>query len=218
MRNLLAILAAVVLTTGLYGAGFFTAFFFLSAEPTPVWKPNRESASVWTMEPVVVAEDQTFERLPARPVSDQNLAARAEPRVQSIDEQVEPVAADLGSDPVQPVDVEATASVEAERAGARSMSTAHVQWCADRYRSYRIEDNRYTSYQGVSRECISPYLDGGGPVSDVGQQDYVEETASAQAYGLPSSHVQSCFDRYQSYRPSDNSYQPYGGGPRRQCR
>jgi hypothetical protein len=30
-------------------------------------------------------------------------------------------------------------------------------------------------------------------------------------------HIQVCFDRYQSYRPEDNSYQPYGGGPRQQC-
>ncbi|MEW9836456.1 BA14K family protein [Mesorhizobium marinum] len=32
-----------------------------------------------------------------------------------------------------------------------------------------------------------------------------------------SEHIASCFDRYRSYRPGDNSYQPYGGGPRRQC-
>jgi hypothetical protein len=30
-------------------------------------------------------------------------------------------------------------------------------------------------------------------------------------------HAQSCFERYRSYRPEDNSYQPFGGGPRRQC-
>lgn len=31
-------------------------------------------------------------------------------------------------------------------------------------------------------------------------------------------HVADCFARYRSYRPADNTYQPFGGGPRRQCR
>jgi hypothetical protein len=35
--------------------------------------------------------------------------------------------------------------------------------------------------------------------------------------GLTDDHVSNCFDRYRSYRPEDNSYQPYGGGSRRQC-
>ncbi|RUX50229.1 BA14K family protein, partial [Mesorhizobium sp. M7A.F.Ca.AU.001.01.1.1] len=34
---------------------------------------------------------------------------------------------------------------------------------------------------------------------------------------LSADHVDSCFSRYRSYRPEDNSYQPYSGGPRRQC-
>ncbi len=32
-----------------------------------------------------------------------------------------------------------------------------------------------------------------------------------------SDHASYCFGRYRSYRPEDNSYQPFGGGPRRQC-
>jgi hypothetical protein len=32
-----------------------------------------------------------------------------------------------------------------------------------------------------------------------------------------SEHVQACFERYRSYWPEDNTYQPYGGGPRQQC-
>lgn len=216
MKNLLAIIAAFVVTIGLYGAGFFTAFLLLSAEPTPVWKPNRESASVWTLEPVVVAEDQDFERLPALPVAESTVVARAEPSVQPAAEEVETVVDGFGSDTEQPVDVAATASVDDQGAVAPPMNTAHVQWCADRYRSYRIEDNRYTTYQGGSRECISPYFDAVS-LPDVGEE-YAEETTSSEVFGLPSSHVQACFDRYQSYRPEDNSYQPYGGGPRRQCR
>lgn len=34
-------------------------------------------------------------------------------------------------------------------------------------------------------------------------------------YGTP--HVSWCYDHYNSYRDSDNSYQPYGGGSRQSC-
>ena len=47
------------------------------------------------------------------------------------------------------------------------------------------------------------------------------EWVSAEPFGsdlASSDHVAYCFSRYRSYRPEDNTYQPYGGGPRRQCR
>lgn len=48
---------------------------------------------------------------------------------------------------------------------------------------------------------------------------FVEEPrGQLRPAGLTRDHIQSCFDRYRSYRPEDNSYQPFGGGPRRQCR
>jgi hypothetical protein len=34
---------------------------------------------------------------------------------------------------------------------------AHVQWCYDRWRSYRAYDNTYQPYYGSRRQCISPY-------------------------------------------------------------
>jgi hypothetical protein len=34
---------------------------------------------------------------------------------------------------------------------------AHVQWCYDRYRSYRAFDNTYQPYNGPRRPCFSPY-------------------------------------------------------------
>lgn len=33
----------------------------------------------------------------------------------------------------------------------------HVDWCYDRYRSYRASDNTYQPYQGRRRQCHSPY-------------------------------------------------------------
>ncbi|PRD40657.1 lectin [Phyllobacterium phragmitis] len=34
---------------------------------------------------------------------------------------------------------------------------AHVQWCANKYRSYRAYDNTYQPYNGPRRQCYSPY-------------------------------------------------------------
>jgi hypothetical protein len=37
------------------------------------------------------------------------------------------------------------------------LSNAHVQWCYDRYRSYRAYDNTFQPYSGPRRQCWSPY-------------------------------------------------------------
>jgi hypothetical protein len=36
-------------------------------------------------------------------------------------------------------------------------SDAHVQWCYDRYRSYRAYDNSFQPYSGPRQQCYSPY-------------------------------------------------------------
>ena len=33
----------------------------------------------------------------------------------------------------------------------------HVQWCYDRYRSYRASDNTFQPYHGPRQRCYSPY-------------------------------------------------------------
>ena len=35
--------------------------------------------------------------------------------------------------------------------------SAHVQWCYDRYRSYRAYDNTFQPYNGPRQQCYSPY-------------------------------------------------------------
>ncbi|MGB3387422.1 MAG: BA14K family protein [Pseudaminobacter sp.] len=37
------------------------------------------------------------------------------------------------------------------------MSQAHVNWCYNRYRSYRAYDNTFQPYNGPRRQCYSPY-------------------------------------------------------------
>jgi hypothetical protein len=40
---------------------------------------------------------------------------------------------------------------------ARGYGRRHVQWCLDRYRSYRPADNTFVVRSGVRAECRSPY-------------------------------------------------------------
>ncbi|MBP1850138.1 BA14K family protein [Rhizobium halophytocola] len=37
---------------------------------------------------------------------------------------------------------------------------AHLDWCGNRYRSYRASDNSYQPYDGSRTQCVSPYSDG----------------------------------------------------------
>lgn len=43
-----------------------------------------------------------------------------------------------------------------DRGGYR-LPARHVEWCQDRYRSYRTSDNSFQPYNGPRRECVSPY-------------------------------------------------------------
>ncbi|TPM92126.1 BA14K family protein [Mesorhizobium sp. B2-1-3A] len=40
---------------------------------------------------------------------------------------------------------------------AGRLSNAHVQWCYNRYRSYRSWDNTFQPYNGPRQQCYSPY-------------------------------------------------------------
>ena len=40
---------------------------------------------------------------------------------------------------------------------AGRLSSAHVQWCYNRYRSYRAYDNTFQPYNGPRQQCYSPY-------------------------------------------------------------
>ncbi|MBX5132743.1 BA14K family protein [Rhizobium lentis] len=80
----------------------------------------------------------------------------------------------------------------------------HLAWCAQRYRSFDPATNSYRSYSGRTRECSSPF-----------QQDIAESHEG----GGPKVNAQAaarCAARYRSYRPEDNTYQPWEG-PRRSC-
>lgn len=46
---------------------------------------------------------------------------------------------------------------QAPRYAQPAYGNAHVQWCYDRYRSYRASDNTFQPYNGPRQQCYSPY-------------------------------------------------------------
>lgn len=83
-------------------------------------------------------------------------------------------------------------------------SIQHLAWCKERYRSFDAETNSYRSYSGEIRECSSPFPQ---TVVEADERAGVRVNPQAAAW---------CAARYRSYRPEDNTYQPWDG-PRRGC-
>ena len=211
MKLFLATLSGFVITLSIFAAGAISAIYITNdAEPLPILNAN--AGSPWTIEPAASADP--FERLPTRAPSAPPAAVRETKR--------------------PPVDMTRTGAIPdqnseppPEPAPDKATTLAHVQWCSERYRSYRPEDNSYRSYSGRRRLCVSPFSE--APAQGEEQIYYadvttdqphvgyaVEDVDEPTAYLTPQ-HIASCFARYRSYSPEDNSYQPYGGGPRRQC-
>lgn len=221
MKYALAAFCGMAITLCVFVAGVTFALAYLAAD-----RPRElamEQALEFPLEPVRVktgASTSAFAE-PDRPVSAHGSAA-AQPSL-------EPAAE------IENPEAETESAVPA-------LSREHVAWCTDRYRSYRVEDNSYTPYSGGSRECISPFSSTDGQAeeavtiearaSNAPEEFYGEPTIAEAAdysdyqpyqaeewagYAADSDHIAYCFARYRSYRPEDNSYQPFGGGPRRKC-
>jgi hypothetical protein len=183
----------------------------LTAKPVDHAAPAASVAELWTKDAVPVDKATlSLARVPATQPAAPDAAARA---------QAAP----------QPAATVVAAATPTQEEQAR-LPAAHVSWCANRYRSYSPEDNSYISYSGQQRPCVSPYLNANNDmVDDTGdeaavqtatQVGYVETGDMASGTNLSSAsagHIESCFGRYRSYRPEDNTYQPFSGGPRRQC-
>ncbi|RWL47715.1 MAG: BA14K family protein [Mesorhizobium sp.] len=90
-----------------------------------------------------------------------------------------------------------------ERAGVNDRQTATAEITDDQaeMEGYAPSGGGYATTYGGPPEEISPEA----------------EAAQASTRQVSADHVDYCFSRYRSYDPSDNSYQPFDGGPRRQC-
>ena len=237
MKPLLGIIGGFVVSLGMFAGGLAAAIFLLTAEPKRQLDLSGDAADLWTGQPRKVDRAaQDLERLPAlHTPSDTNPSAEAQTAAAG-----NAVAADLASgaiDATKTSSVQIAAGENPERqALSDQLPSAHVEWCASRYRSYRPEDNSYTHYSGAIRPCVSPYseeLDAAARVTPAfldsdSQLEFVDDASSPPLqYALndgegsgyvASDHASYCFSRYRSYRPEDNTYQPFGCGPRRQCR
>jgi hypothetical protein len=211
MNVIQGIFASLFVVVGLYGAGVLYSFFIPRTDNVRVWVPSQGDTG-----PAIV------EATAAEVVSSPDRRRVKKPETSSIQKpQFETASRSVTASPaMEEVDDFETASlasaVDPDRSGNTVPRSAHVQWCSSRYRSYRVDSNSYTPYSGGSRKCVSPYTAGSSITVQMARQRR-PEVANRSVARRSGQHVQSCFDRYRSYRVSDNSYQPYGGGPRRQC-
>lgn len=199
MKAVMALVGGFVLTLAVFASGLAFAAWLIVAKPVHQAKPADGVSQLWTKDAQPVDKTaQALERVAAAQPTATDAAAKAQ-----------------ALDPTNTAAVAPDAGEQQPR-----LPTAHVSWCADRYRSYNPEYNSYMSYSGQERPCVSPYLHT-ATADPAAQQptevSYIEGGAAPLAEDLSDDHVQSCFSRYRSYRPADNSYQPYSGGPRRQC-
>ncbi|MBZ9821613.1 BA14K family protein [Mesorhizobium sp. CA4] len=76
-----------------------------------------------------------------------------------------------------------------------------------------------TSDDQAETDGYAPTGDGyvttyGGPPEEISPE---AGAVRAQGRQISAAHIDDCFSRYRSYDPQDNTYQPFDGGPRRQC-
>ncbi len=219
MKALVGILGGFAVSMGMFAGGLVFATTMLSVEEEG--KPGRSAdvADLWTGGPRTVDPTaQQFERAPGtNRVDDEPQVVAMATRDELSLGRAAPITG-FGQDE-EPV--EESGSWDD---GSDAALLSHLEWCANRYRSYDPTRNTYRSYSGGSRECVSPYLDeirsaatDAQPIQVADSGYTVVSVEDSARSGLSSAHVRECQSRYRSYRVSDNTYQPYGGGPRRQC-
>lgn len=246
MKTIAALIAGLLLSAATFVAGLAIAITFLNAGEPGDRPGGRDTAALWTAEPVAVDKSsQSFERLPPRPVPKEQkvavmkMAGKGAKAVKSTVATTDAVADD------EQIDMVTTGAIdpredEMDPSRRTWRTTAHAEWCSRRYRSYNAEDNTYRPYGGGRRSCQSPYSGITAESAPTDEQRSVERVTvvsdeepateeesqqmeevayeDVQSDYIDGDHVQSCFARYRSYRPEDNTYQPFDGGPRRQCR
>jgi hypothetical protein len=231
VKALLWIVGGFAVSLGMFVIGLAAVTLVLTVQPGRQPRLSQNVAELWTAVPRKVDKAaQGFERLPPLP-------APTDPNV-TVD-----TAAGATADLDQgAIDTVTTSAVQGshddggQQRQAGELLAAHAAWCASRYRSWRPESNTYTRYDGRRWPCVSPYTKHlpaerlASALAETGSHDaeaidepsalrwqYASSEVVEDSYPPPD-HVSYCLSRYRSYRPEDNTYQPYGGGPRRKCR
>jgi hypothetical protein len=213
MKTVASLLAGTALAVSTLLGGVVLASAVLEPRDETPHFTGLDVADLWTLTPVRVdPENQTYERLPPRYGSNVVMASAPATPQQPAEQKMASV--------VQKIDIIETGAVtdQALESEAPMLSQAHVSWCQARYRSYSADDNSYVSYRGEMRSCVSPYLnESPEDVGETGATLVRDDTGNTTPVAANSLHASNCLQRYRSYRAADNSYQPYGGGPRQQC-
>jgi hypothetical protein len=241
MKMLAALIAGLLLSMTTFVAGLVIAITFLAAEESRHPLDGQDGTTLWSSAPVAVDKSaQPFERLPARVTPPAQAVAALSQAPADARSAIDATPAETRNGEEPGVDPIVTGAVDPEEEQASWRDRAHADWCLRRYRSYDAESDSYRPYGGGTRACQSPYsdmsatelvrdnaADGGDPESAAWQEQSptdhdraaIERIAFAQDADAPddSDHIRSCLARYRSYRSEDNSYQPFDGGPRRQC-
>ena len=238
----MAIAAGFVGSMCIFAVGAGTAAYFIAIEPHDGPGPAVDVADLWTASPVSVSDpSHSLNRLPPRTRS--AFATPAEAADPSVPLQVADAgSADMDStlsssepapqnDPqiellaqhvawcldhyrsYQPEDDSYTAYSGGRRACISPYTDQIVSW-AERSSSdlTAYADDPSSARRANVEARFQHALQEGG--ADTGALIYASADAGIV---LTDDHIRNCYDRYRSYRPEDNSYQPYGGGPRRQC-
>lgn len=204
MKTVMAIGSGLAGTVAAFSFGLGAALYFLHADPVEVSHPFKARGEV-----------HAAELLPAGPTLTRFEASAAAVSMAPRDVREE-LALAVGPNEIgNAIDREQTSSISRSVVSAEPETelSAHVTWCSQRYRSYRADSNTYTAYSGSVRPCVSPFGS-----ATAAQIEYKPAVSGHQVAHADTAHAQACSERYRSYRASDNTYQPYGGGPRRQCR
>jgi hypothetical protein len=195
MKSLIAQLltAASLLTFAICGVA---AAVSLKGEHEPHALDNMQS-SLWTSVPTQIDRSrQSLERLPA-------LAAveALKPSVSKVSLVLKTPTANTGYSFAKDTDASLSQDVTA----------ASGDECKSKYRSYRIDDNTYQPFGGGPRRlCQSALVASPAMTQSAQPAQYVTDN-------VEQSHVSWCRARYNSYRSSDDTYQPFGGAERRKC-
>jgi hypothetical protein len=222
MRTLAAFVAGLLLSVVTFSTGVIGAILYLSTPEPASFSRTSGVTDLWTTKPTVVARSQ---RGLVGVGSDQISGLHSELGNQSNELIEQKVVTDAEPDRFSTGSI-----VEELNQSPKTLFFEHVQWCTSRFNSYRAADGTYQPYNGKRRRCVSPYIADGIHVHDddrgaadeillsshrsLGDGDQGDPLVTADI----DDHTRKCSERYKSYRAEDNTYQPYNGGPRRQCR
>lgn len=202
MKLFLAAASGFFLTLTIFALGSLTAIHFFMVDSPKRLDTGGEVAALWSaVPPAADVYEGTWQAGPERPEARE---VEAPPAVAAVSTGDDPAREDTD-------DLVQTASLSTQT--GNELTEAHVAWCSRKYRSYDPQTDSYRPYSGGTEPCVSPYSS--GAAAEAGATTLAMNDNANPGYSQ--AHIRDCMNRYRSYRVSDNTYQPYGNVPRRQC-